>query len=82
MAEKLSELDFNSSMADPDVWWRAAVKGDGERYYEYVLLYVDNILAISCDAKSILEDIQRTFKLKTTEIIEKTSLLFQRTFLR
>ena len=68
MAEKLSELGFQSSMADPDVWLRAAVKGDGERYYEYVLMYVDDILAISCDAKSILEDIQKTFKLKNDRI--------------
>jgi hypothetical protein len=30
MAEKLSEMGFHSTMADPDVWLRAAVKGDGE----------------------------------------------------
>ena len=51
-------------MADPDVWLRAAVKGDGEQYYEYVLMHVDNILGISSDARSIIEDIQVTFKLK------------------
>jgi hypothetical protein len=66
--KKFSNLGFQSSMADPDVWLRAAVKGDGERYYEYVLMYVDNILAISCDAKSILEDVQKTFKLKNDRI--------------
>ncbi len=30
MAEKLTEMGFLSMMADPDVWLRAAVKGDGE----------------------------------------------------
>jgi hypothetical protein len=50
------------------VWLRAATKGDGEKYYEYVLIYVDDILAISCDARPILEEIQRTFKLKNDKI--------------
>jgi hypothetical protein len=68
IAEKLTEMGFLSTMADPDVWLRAAVKGDGEEYYEYVLMYVDDILAISCDAKAILEDVQRTFKLKNDKI--------------
>jgi hypothetical protein len=41
-------------MTDPDVWMRAAAKSDGEKYYEYVMMYVDDILAISCDKRSIL----------------------------
>jgi hypothetical protein len=69
MAEKLTEMGFQSTIADPDVWLRAASKGDGERYYEYVLMYVDDILlAISCDAQAILQDVQRTFKLKNDRI--------------
>jgi hypothetical protein len=68
MAEKLTDLGFQSSLADPDVWLRAATKGDGEQYYEYVLMYVDDILAISYDPKAILEDVQRTFKLKNNKI--------------
>ena len=68
MTEKLASMGFQSSMADSDVWLRAATKGDGEQYYEYVLMYVDDILAISCDAKSILQEIQGTFKLKNDKI--------------
>ena len=68
MAEKLASMNFQSSMADPDVWIRAAAKGDGERYYEYVMMYVDDILAISCDARTILQEVQRTFKLKNDRI--------------
>jgi hypothetical protein len=34
MAEKLTEMRFQSSLADPDVWLRAATKRDGEQYYE------------------------------------------------
>ena len=68
MAEKLTDLGFQSSLADPDVWLRAAVKGDGEEYYEYVLMYVDDILAISIEAEAILRDVQSTFKLKNDRI--------------
>ena len=67
MAEKLTEMGFQSTMADPDVRLRAATKGDGGQYYEYVLMYVDDILAMTCDAKSTLEDVQRTFRLKNNK---------------
>ena len=55
-------------MADPDVWLRAATKTDGESYYEYVLMYVDDILSIYCDTHSILEEIQGTFNFKNGKI--------------
>jgi hypothetical protein len=68
MAKKLDDMGFQSTLADPDVWIRAATKGDGEQYYEYILMYVDDIIAISCDARAILEEVQRTFKLKNDQI--------------
>ncbi|KAI2513326.1 Reverse transcriptase (RNA-dependent DNA polymerase) [Fragilaria crotonensis] len=68
MAEKLVDLGFQSSLADPDVRLRAATKYDGEQYYEYVLMYVDDILAISSDAAAILKDVQSTFKFKNDKI--------------
>ena len=68
MAEKLTDMGFQSTAADPDVWLRTAAKGDGEEYYKYILMYVDDILAIACDPKSILEDVQKTFKLKNDKI--------------
>jgi hypothetical protein len=68
MAEKLASMGFTSSMADPDVWLRAATKSDGETYYEYVLMYVDDILAMSQDAQAILKEVQGTFKFKNDKI--------------
>ena len=50
LAEHLEkQLGFQSTVADPDVWRRPAIKPDGEEYYEYVLCYVDDVLAISYD---------------------------------
>ena len=68
LAEKLASMGFQSSTADPDVWLSAATKSDGESYYEYVLMYVDDILAIFCDAQAILNEIQGTFKYKNDKI--------------
>ena len=58
MAKKLDDIGFRSSHADPDVWLRPAVKHDGQEYYEYVMMYVDDILAISEDPTSILKSLE------------------------
>ena len=42
------KLGFTSSRGDPDVWFREDCRIDGgEPYYEYVLIYTDDILVIS-----------------------------------
>ena len=75
LAETLDGMGFKSSHADPDVWLRPAVKPDGEKYYEYILVYVDDILTMSCDPKGPMEEIQRGFKFKNDEIKEPSIYL-------
>jgi len=59
MAKRLNELGFKSSMADPDVWLRpTGIKDNGEPYYEYIWIYVDDVLAISVDPRKVLEDLR------------------------
>jgi Reverse transcriptase (RNA-dependent DNA polymerase) len=53
MAETLRKAQFVSCIADPDVWMRPAVKINGDKYYEYVLMYVDDVLALSETPKLI-----------------------------
>ena len=64
----MKELGFESSKANPDVWYRLSKRSkrkvnssglmqtecEGEEYYEYILLYVDNCLVISDCAESLL----------------------------
>ena len=51
------------------VWLRTAIKTDGEEYYEYVLMYVDNILAISINTTEILKSMEgKTVKDKNGKI--------------
>ena len=62
-------LNINSCLADPDMWMRPAIKSDGNTYYEYILLYVDDALVVSENAKSILRDeLWRYFHLKEDSI--------------
>ena len=55
MANKLYEIGLKSSPDDPNLWLRPAIKPDGEEYYEYVLMYVYNIMEISIDPTEILK---------------------------
>jgi hypothetical protein len=43
LAETLHSLHYAPTQADPDVWIRPATKPDGTEYYEYVIVYVDDI---------------------------------------
>ena len=73
LAETLDDIGFRSSMANPDVWMRPATKPSGERYYEYILCYVDDILCISHDASRPMEEIKRTLKFKKIRQWNQTS---------
>jgi hypothetical protein len=48
-------MGYQSSLADPDVWLKAEVQSDGRHYYAYILVYVDDILAVAKQPKYIME---------------------------
>ena len=56
LRECMARLGFTSSRADPDVWLRLSKRSTGEDYYEYVLLYVDDVLVISERAEAVLRN--------------------------
>ena len=65
LAEHLeNELGFQSTVADPDVWRRPAVKPDGEGYYEYISCYVDDVLVISFEPDRVMSQINEKFEFK------------------
>jgi hypothetical protein len=61
LASCLGHLGYQSSRGDPDVWFRLAVKVTKEEYYEYLLVYADDILAIGIDPKDVLTRLNRYF---------------------
>ena len=46
LAESLVQLGFKSTRADPDVWILAAVYLDGGKYYEMLIVYIDDIYVL------------------------------------
>jgi Reverse transcriptase (RNA-dependent DNA polymerase) len=54
-AQSLSDIGFTSCKSDPDMWRRPAIKTDGSKCYEYVLVYVDDLLVISERPSMILQ---------------------------
>lgn len=64
LADHIYAMGFVPTRADPDVWFRPAVKENGFKYYEYILCYVDDILTISNDPGKIMENIKSRFELK------------------
>jgi len=57
------ELNFYPCRAD-NVWHRAAREENGNRYYEYLFIYTDDIIVISEKPRRILVNINKHFLLK------------------
>ena len=65
----MSEMNFESCKADPDVWLRPGTKPDGTEYWQYVLLYVDDIIAImETPEKFIRDELGACFTIKENSI--------------
>jgi hypothetical protein len=68
LANTLHSMGFRSSLADPDVWLCPAVKVSGETYYEYIFVYVDDLLVLSEDPGKIMAVISQCYRLKNDSI--------------
>jgi len=67
-AQKLMEMGYTSTKADPDVWIRPATKPDGFQYYEMLLIYVDDILSISHQPLQTMQQIKELYRLKDDSV--------------
>ena len=63
-AQTLTQLEFKPTRGDSDVYIKPQSKPDGTRYYEMLLVYVDDILVLSHDTKPIIDGIAAQFRLK------------------
>ena len=70
-----TSLEFHPCRADQDVWMRKAVKSNGEKYWEYVFIYTDDVIAMSEQPNLILQDMNKHFLLKEGSIGPPTRYL-------
>ena len=65
LANFMQFMGYNPSLDDPDLWIRPMkISSDDFEHYDYVLLYVDNVLSISDDPTEVLHNIDKYFGLK------------------
>ena len=50
----VQHLGFTPSITDPDMYYRKAKRPDGSMYYELLLVYVDDVLAMSHSPRDIM----------------------------
>ena len=75
MAATLREGGFVSCRGDPDVWMRPKVKPNGDKYWEYVLCYVDDILCISHEPQVVMDYLASKYTLKKGSVKEPDAYL-------
>jgi hypothetical protein len=61
-------MGFSACLVNGDVWLRPAIKPYGAQYYEYILVYVEDILAISLDPQSIMDTLSERYTLKAGSV--------------
>ncbi|KAL7425958.1 hypothetical protein ACHAXH_000388 [Discostella pseudostelligera] len=72
----MSQLGFTLLCANPDVWFWVSKQTSGEEYYEYALLYIDDVLCVSERAEEVLcQEIGQQFVLKEESIGKLTQYL-------
>jgi len=64
LRETILDMEFLDTVADHDVYRRLAVKPNGDKYYEYICVYVDDLLVSSHRAQEIMDTFGKTYRLK------------------
>jgi hypothetical protein len=75
LTNSLHDLGFKPSYADPDVWMKPAVKPCGFKYYEYIFIYVDDVLVLSHRAKQVMNAMSKMYRFKEGSIGPPTMYL-------
>ena len=69
LADCMRILGYKPCLADQDLWYKPMVRPeDNFEYYAYVVLYVDDVMAIHHDGVSALKEIDKFFKMKPGSI--------------
>jgi hypothetical protein len=74
-AQALLDLGFVSCISDPYVWRRAATKQNGFKYYEYILVYVDDCIIVSEYPQNILDKFESEYNYRLKDIGEPSRFL-------
>lgn len=68
ISDCMRTLGYTSCKADADLWMKPQIRPDGFKYYAYMLIYVDDCLAISHDPDTMLRELDKYFPMKEGSI--------------
>ena len=74
-AKSLEELGFESVLADPDVWRRAARKENRFEHHELVLVHVDDMLVVSHQGQEVMDNIEKAHDMKEGGVMRPNQFL-------
>jgi Reverse transcriptase (RNA-dependent DNA polymerase) len=66
LTQNLMDMGYKSTIVDPDMFIRPAVKADGCKYNELLLTYVDDCLCVSANPQDTMDTLGRIYDLKDT----------------
>ena len=66
ISQFIMDHGFENTIADPDVYRRKATKSNGEKIYEMLIVYVDDILVVSHDRTLLTKSVDRMVVLENT----------------
>ena len=70
-----TKMGFKPCLCDSDMYYRRNKTSDGRTYYELLLVYVDDVLALSHDPGGIMKQIGTSFEIKNDEYGPPTQYL-------
>ena len=64
LSQTMVEMGYKSSLTDPDVWLRPHRNPSGDDYYDFCLIYVDDILCVNHNPETTMDEISKLYLLK------------------
>lgn len=68
LANTLRGMGYSPSEADRNVWLKPGCKPDGFKYYQLILVYVDDILHISHNPSDMIDKLRSAYTLKEESV--------------
>ena len=63
-----NKMGYQSSLADPDVWYKSQTKTNGDKYNSYILVYTDDLLCIHENPTGIINILKEKYPIKPDSI--------------
>jgi hypothetical protein len=64
-------MGFETSIADNDLYRKQQVDNEGKRHYEYIIVYVNDIICISHNPSIYMDHIKDLYRLRGVGIPDK-----------